>query len=172
LRGLIFYGTLEELRPLLAGSDLRALLRRRRRRIELMNGVELPKTMTLESLERIANEYVAEPGAEGAGEGASPGVVEAEAFVIAGPEALGEGDLAAARGRLLILPDLSPALAKALPPVAGLIVEARGPAGFAGQWARAVGIPCVTGAEGATARLTNGRRLRLDGGLGTIGWSS
>jgi pyruvate,water dikinase len=99
-----------------------------------------------------------------AGLAGSPGVVEGRARVILRAEQLDELE----NGDVLVAPSTSPSWT----PVFGTIVAAVSDIGgvmcHAAIVAREYGLPAVVGVAGATKRIKNGDRLRVDGSAGTV----
>lgn len=90
--------------------------------------------------------------------GVSPGRVRAEVA----------HDPRAAAGRVLVVRNLDPALAGALPFVAGLVAETGSPLSHLAILAREYKVPAVVGVAGAPDRFGDGDLVVLDGASGTI----
>jgi rifampicin phosphotransferase len=98
------------------------------------------------------------------GSAAVPGVVEGVARVVSGPE-----DFDRVRpGDVLVALTTTPAWTPLFPSLAGLVTETGGILCHAAIVAREYGIPAVVGASGATLVVTDGARVRVDGGKGTV----
>jgi pyruvate,water dikinase len=98
------------------------------------------------------------------GAGASPGVAEGVARVVAG-----QNDFARIRnGDILVTTTTTPAWTPLFPSLAGLITETGGILSHAAVVAREYGLPAVVGAAGATTAIRDGTRVRIDGVTGTI----
>ena len=92
-----------------------------------------------------------------------PGVVEGEVAVRHHP-----GDGSGVRGRILVASRTDPGWVPLFPSVIGLIVERGSLLSHSAVVAREMGIPTIVGARGATDRLADGVRIRLDAGAGTV----
>ena len=98
------------------------------------------------------------------GDGASPGIGEGEARIVRRPE-----DFRRVRpGDVLVTTTTTPAWTPLFPSLAALVTETGGILCHAAIVAREYGVPAVVGAEGATRRLADGARVRVDGTAGTI----
>jgi rifampicin phosphotransferase len=103
-------------------------------------------------------------GDELSGAGASPGVVEGVARVVAD-----QSDFARIqRGDILVTTTTTPAWTPLFPSLAGLVTETGGILSHAAVVAREYGLPAVVGAAGAAAAIQDGMRIRIDGTAGTI----
>jgi len=98
------------------------------------------------------------------GQPAGHGIASGRARVILNPEDL----FTLKKGEILVCDAIDPAMTFVVPLTAG-IVERRGGMLIHGAIiAREYGIPCVTGIPDATARITTGDRLTVDGYLGIV----
>jgi pyruvate,water dikinase len=98
------------------------------------------------------------------GAGASPGVAEGIARVVAGPEdfsRVGAGDV-------LVTTTTTPAWTPLFPSLAALVTETGGVLSHAAVVAREYRLPAIVGAAGATREIRDGARIRVDGTTGTI----
>ena len=96
------------------------------------------------------------------GVGASAGVHEGTARVVRGPS-----ELARVReGDVLVAEATSPALNVALTLVGAIVTEQGGLLSHAAIVARELGVPAVVACPGATRRIPDGARLRVDGSSG------
>jgi pyruvate,water dikinase len=98
------------------------------------------------------------------GAGASPGVAEGTARVVAGPEdfsRVGVGDV-------LVTTTTTPAWTPLFPSLAALVTETGGVLSHAAVVAREYRLPAIVGAAGATRAIRDGARVRVDGTTGTI----
>jgi rifampicin phosphotransferase len=97
------------------------------------------------------------------GTAVSAGVVEGLVRVIFDPhiESL-------APGEILVCPGTDPAWTPLFLAAGGLVLEVGGLMSHGSVVAREYGIPAVVGVHGATTRLRNGQRVRVDGTHGTI----
>ena len=98
------------------------------------------------------------------GTGASPGVYEGPARVILDP--LNAGALQA--GEILVAPYTDPAWTPLFMVAGAAMVEVGSYLSHAGAVAREYAMPCVVDVAGATARITNGELLRVDGDSGKV----
>jgi pyruvate,water dikinase len=92
------------------------------------------------------------------------GVVEGIARVVLDsndPTALEPGDI-------LVAPITDPSWTPLFVPAGGVIVDVGAPMSHAIIVSRELGIPCVISATGATRRIPNGARVRIDGGTGLV----
>jgi len=162
--------TRPELRDALTGDGdgLRALVAGRR--AELAEGLREGPRPYLgdpppESDRHVALEKFYGSGGHGlAGAGASPGVAEGVARVVAGAE-----DFARVQpGDVLVAATTTPAWTPLFPSLAALVTDTGGILSHAAVVAREYRIPAVVGAAGATATIPDGARVRVDGTSGEI----
>lgn len=159
----------EELRRALTGTfDLRALVARARdeRARGLVEGVRPYLGDPPEERERdsIIEGFYGSSGDELSGAGASPGIAEGVARVVAD-----QADFARIRrGDILVTTTTTPAWTPLFPSLAGLVTETGGILSHAAVVAREYGIPAVVGAAGAATAIQDGTRIRIDGSAGTI----
>lgn len=73
-----------------------------------------------------------------------------------------------ADGAVLVVATLDPALAPALPRLAGIVSETGTPLSHLAILAREYGVPAVVGVDGATRRLAHGIRVGVDGRRGLV----
>ena len=98
------------------------------------------------------------------GTGASPGVADGPARVVAGV-----GDFARVRpGDVLVTTTTTPAWTPLFPSIAALVTETGGILSHAAIVAREYGLPTVVGATGATRRIPDGAPVRVDGDAGEV----
>lgn len=93
-----------------------------------------------------------------------PGVAEGVAKVVLDsndPFALEPGDI-------LVAPITDPSWTPLFVPAAGVVVDVGAPLSHAIIVSRELGIPCVISATGATRRIPNGARIRVDGSTGLV----
>jgi pyruvate,water dikinase len=93
-----------------------------------------------------------------------PGVVEGTARVVLHPanaDALEPGDI-------LVAPITDPAWTPLFVVAGGVVVNVGAQVSHAIIVSRELGLPCVTSVTGATDRIPDGARLRVDGTLGTV----
>jgi pyruvate,water dikinase len=99
-----------------------------------------------------------------AGMSGCPGQAEGIARVVLDsndPFALEPGDI-------LIAPITDPSWTPLFVPAAGVVVDVGAPLSHAIIVSRELGIPCVISATGATRRIPNGARIRVDGSTGVV----
>jgi len=98
------------------------------------------------------------------GLGASPGNAEGPARVVSGPAdfpAIQDGDI-------LITDKMSPGYNVILPLLKGVVTDTGGKLSHPAIVAREYGLPAVVGCEDATARISDGDRITIDGESGTV----
>ena len=148
--------------------DLRSLVAERR--AELERGLaEGPRPYLGEPPESRARHIALEKfygsgGGELAGAGASPGVAEGVARVVADQDDFSRVQT----GDILVTTTTTPAWTPLFPALAGLVTETGGILSHAAVVAREYGLPAVVGAAGAATAIQDGMRLRIDGTAGTI----
>ena len=96
------------------------------------------------------------PGCPGHAEGIARVVLDSN-----DPFALEPGDI-------LIAPITDPSWTPLFVPAAGVVVDVGAPLSHAIIVSRELGIPCVISATGATRRIPNGARVRVDGSTGVV----
>jgi len=96
------------------------------------------------------------PGCSGVAEGIARVVLDSN-----DPTALEPGDI-------LIAPITDPSWTPLFVPAAGVVVDVGAPMSHAIIVSRELGIPCVISATGATRRIPDGARVRIDGGTGIV----
>jgi pyruvate,water dikinase len=93
-----------------------------------------------------------------------PGQAEGIARVV-----LDSGDpFALEPGDILIAPITDPSWTPLFVPAGGVVVDVGAPLSHAIIVSRELGIPCVISATGATRRIPNGARVRVDGSTGVV----
>jgi phosphohistidine swiveling domain-containing protein len=155
-------------RALTETFDLRALVARRmdERSRGLVQGARPYLGDPPEKRERdsILEGFYGSGGTRLTGAGASPGVAEGVARIVAD-----QADFARIRtGDILVTTTTTPAWTPLFPSLAGLVTETGGILSHAAVVAREYGLPAVVGAAGATSAIHDGMRIRIDGGAGTI----
>jgi len=111
-------------------------------------------------------EYTEEPASTGdalTGIPGSPGVAEGEVFVVTGVEDFPRFP----RGAVLVARTTNPAWTPLFHSAAAIVTESGGPLSHGAVTAREMRIPAVMSVRGAMA-LTNGERVRVDGGRGVV----
>ena len=96
------------------------------------------------------------PGCSGIAEGIARVVLDSN-----DPSSLGPGDI-------LVAPITDPSWTPLFVPAAGVVVDVGAPLSHAIIVSRELGIPCVVSATGATRRIPNGARVRVDGNTGIV----
>jgi pyruvate,water dikinase len=96
------------------------------------------------------------PGCVGVAEGIARVVLDSN-----DPTALGPGDV-------LIAPATDPSWTPLFVPAAAVVVDVGAAMSHAVIVSRELGIPCVISATGATRRITDGTRVRVDGNTGVV----
>ena len=159
----------DELRTALTEPvDLRAAVARRRdeQARGLAEGVrpflgEPPDGRTRDT---VVESFYGSTGSALSGAGASPGIAEGTARVVAGPDDFSR----VASGDVLVTTTTTPAWTPLFPSLAALVTETGGILSHAAVVAREYGLPAVVGAAGATKAIPDGTRVRVDGTAGTI----
>jgi rifampicin phosphotransferase len=98
------------------------------------------------------------------GAGASAGVAEGIARVVAGAEDFAR----VSPGEILVTTTTTPAWTPLFRALGGLVTETGGILSHAAVVAREYGLPAVVGAAGACSAIPDGARIRIDGSSGTI----
>ena len=98
------------------------------------------------------------------GLGGSPGSISGEVFIITDPAQFADFP----QGAILVARTTNPAWTPLFYHAAGVITESGGPLSHGAVTARELGIPAVMGIRDACHRLTNGQRVKIDGGLGRV----
>jgi rifampicin phosphotransferase len=95
---------------------------------------------------------------------ASPGLVEARARIVLGPQCFGKIE----QGDVLVARTTSPTYNVLLPMLGGIVTDRGGLLSHAAIVAREYGMPAVVGTSDATKRIRDGARVRIDGARGTV----
>ncbi len=163
--GDIFFLTFSEARAIVAGEDLRQIIRERHARYnhELQRR-HLPRVLLSDGTEPTVTSQASE-FTEGMlkGSPASPGRVTAQARVILDP--------IGARlepGEVLVAPSTDPGWTPLFLTAGGLVMEMGGMMSHGAVVAREYGIPAVVGVAGATERIVTGQHVTVDGAAGTV----
>lgn len=165
--GDAFYLTLDEWLALAEGrpaADLEQLLEQRKRDLAWYRTLTPPRLMTSEG-EQLTGRRQRQDVPEGAllGTPVSAGVVEGIARVVLRPE---EAKLS--EGEILIAPFTDPGWTPLFHSAVGLVMEVGGLMTHGAVVAREYGLPAVVGIDGATSRIPDGARIRLDGTRGYV----
>ncbi|TDF95057.1 phosphoenolpyruvate synthase [Paenibacillus piri] len=163
----VFYLTLDELLRLLQGEragQLQALLERRKQEFERFCELTPPRIMTSEG-EIITARRKRQDAPEGAllGTPVSAGVVEGIARIVLRPE-----EARLNKGEIMIAPFTDPGWTPLFHSAVGLVMEVGGLMTHGAVVAREYGLPAVVGIDGATERICDGDRIRLDGTRGYV----
>jgi phosphohistidine swiveling domain-containing protein len=159
----------EELRSALTEpAGLRALVARRREKQArgLAEGVRpfLGEPPAERNRDTAVESFYGAGGSALKGSGASPGVAEGVARVVADQD-----DFARIQsGDILVTTMTTPAWTPLFPSLAGLVTETGGILSHAAVVAREYGLPAVVGAAGAVTAIADGTRVRIDGTSGAI----
>ena len=97
------------------------------------------------------------------GIGCYPGIVEERLKVIHSPR-----DNLSIDGQILVAMRTDPGWAPLFPTCTGILVERGSTLSHSAVIARELGIPAVVGVPNLLAIVTDGERVRLDGGLGRV----
>jgi len=98
------------------------------------------------------------------GMGGSAGTVEGLARVVLDPS----DPLTLEPGEILVAPITDPSWTPLFVPAAGVVVDVGAVMSHAVIVSRELGIPCVVSAAGATTRILDGARIRVNGDTGTV----
>jgi pyruvate,water dikinase len=153
-----------EVHRVLAGEDLRPLVRERRASYEReMSRRHIPRLLLSDGTEPSPI-----PTGEAAahlltGAPASPGQITAIARVILNPNGAHLEP-----GEILVAPSTDPGWTPLFLTAGGLVMEMGGMLSHGAVVAREYGIPAVVGVPAATERIANGQRITIDGTAGTI----
>ncbi|GAA4839433.1 phosphoenolpyruvate synthase [Actinomycetospora corticicola] len=142
----------------------RDLLEQRRQELAVARTLSPPRVLTSdgEALSGAFRRDDLPPGAL-AGLPVSRGVVEGRARVV-----LDLADAVFAPGDVLVTAFTDPSWSPAFVAVAGLVTEVGGTMTHGAVVAREYGLPAVVGVEGATRRIVDGQRIRVDGTNGSV----
>lgn len=164
----LFFLTLSEAYAALSGADLRELVRERRASFEQELGRRyVPLVLLSDGTEPTAppQRIQREASGEGLLQGtpASAGSVTGVARVIRDPHGAHLSP-----GEILVAPSTDPGWTPLFLQAAGLVMDVGGAMAHGAIVAREYGIPAVVGVRGATERIRTGRRLTVNGTMGTI----
>lgn len=171
----VFYLTREELRAHNDGravtTDMAALVAVRKAELARHEEVDAPDRFetarppydTRIAAKEVTGDAPPDAGATLHGIACYPGVVEADARVVAGP-----GDALDLDGRILVAVRTDPGWTPLFPTAGGILVERGSSLSHSAVVARELGIPAIVGVEGLTTRVRDGDPLRMDGARGTV----
>jgi rifampicin phosphotransferase len=159
----IFFVSIPEVRAVLAGTDLRSVVRERRAFYDgELRRRHVPRILLSDGTEPATEAATAEEDGL-RGTPASGGVVSAKARVILDPTG--------ARlepGEILVAPSTDPGWTPLFLTAGGLVMEMGGAMSHGAVVAREYGIPAVVGVPHATGSIATGQRITVDGSAGTI----
>jgi rifampicin phosphotransferase len=161
----VFFVDLVEARAGLGGRDLRQLVADRRAKYALeLNRRRVPRVLLSDGTEPEA-ELVASAKADGSlsGTPASAGRVTGIARVIVDPVGA-----QLEPGEILVAPSTDPGWTPLFLIAGGLVMEMGGANSHGAVVAREYGIPAVVGVPNATAHISTGQRITVDGSAGTV----
>jgi pyruvate,water dikinase len=163
----VFYFSLEELLSLTRGEsvgDVEQMVEERKQAFHRYSGLTPPRLMTSEG-EIITGTRAGRKAPDGAliGTPVSAGVVEGIARVVMRPE---EAKLNA--GEIMIAPFTDPGWTPLFHSAIGLVMEVGGLMTHGAVVAREYGLPAVVGVDGATEKIKDGDRIRVDGTQGYV----
>ncbi len=161
----IFFITLPEAHDVLAGTNLRALVRERRASYEQeLARRHVPLVLLSDGTEPSVTPHIARSSEVPLqGTPASPGVVTASARVIFDPQSAH-----LEHGEILVAPSTDPGWTPLFLTAGGLVMEMGGAMSHGAIVAREYGIPAVVGVQGATEHIPTGSCITIDGTTGTI----
>lgn len=134
----------------------------RRRAHERHKRTDVPTLITSEGeIPRVEREDLGENTLVGTG--VSTGVVEGTARIIHDP-----GNATLQSGDILVCPSSDPAWTPLFATASGLVTEVGGRLTHGALVAREYGLPAVVSVTGATERITDGQRIRVNGTQGTV----
>jgi pyruvate,water dikinase len=160
----VIFLSVPEVHRVLAGEDLRPLVRERRE--------SLDREMARRHIPRLLLSDGTEPSPVPTGEAAahilrgapaSPGQMTAPARVVLNPNGAHLEP-----GEILVAPSTDPGWTPLFLTAGGLIMEMGGMLSHGAVVAREYGIPAVVGVPAATERIASGQRVTIDGTSGTI----
>ncbi|MGY1623854.1 PEP/pyruvate-binding domain-containing protein [Geodermatophilus sp. SYSU D00965] len=161
----VFLLGLREVAAALDGRDVRDLVVERRRAYDReMTRRHVPRVLLGDGSEPEARAVpVAEADGALRGTAASAGTATGPARVVLDPDGA-----FLAPGEILVAPSTDPGWTPLFLTAGGLVMEMGGPNSHGAVVAREYGIPAVVGVPGATARITTGQQLTVDGGRGLV----
>ncbi|HEX2075847.1 MAG TPA: PEP-utilizing enzyme [Geodermatophilus sp.] len=160
----VFFLDLREVAAAIDGRDLRDVVPARRASYDRELGRRhIPRVLLSDGTEPEARTDL--PAADGAlvGTAASPGTVTGPARVVLEP-----AGAHLSPGEILVAPSTDPGWTPLFLTAGGLVMEMGGANSHGAVVAREYGIPAVVGVPGATARITTGRQLTVDGTRGLV----
>jgi pyruvate,water dikinase len=161
----IFFLTFDELEQVVRTRQVDgALVAARRDDLEAYRRLSPPRVLTSDG-EALQGSFRRDdlPPDDLAGLGVSAGTIEGRARVVVD---LADADVEP--GDILVTAFTDPSWSPLFVSIGGLVTEVGGLMTHGAVVAREYGLPAVVGVEGATRRIPDGRRIRVDGTLGTI----
>ncbi|MDV8147503.1 PEP/pyruvate-binding domain-containing protein [Arthrobacter sp. B10-11] len=162
----IFFLDFAEAHRALAGASFREVVAERREAYDAELGRRrIPRVLLSDGTEPEALQAAGTGAAAGvlSGTPASAGTVTARARVILDPQGA-----ALEPGEILVAPSTDPGWTPLFLTAGGLVMEMGGPNSHGAVVAREYGIPAVVGVPDATAIISSGQVITLDGGAGTV----
>ena len=162
----IFFISLPEARSVLAGRDLRSVVRDRRADYENeLKRRHVPRVLLSDGTEPAGETGDTLRTSDGILQGApaSGGVVTGLARVILDPNGA-----SLEPGEILVAPSTDPGWTPLFLTAGGLVMEMGGAMSHGAVVAREYGIPAVVGVPDATGRIITGQQIAVDGSTGTI----
>lgn len=162
----IFFLDFAEAHRALAGASLREVVAERREAYDAELGRRrIPRVLLSDGTEPEALQAAGTGATAGvlSGTPASAGTVTARARVILDPQGA-----ALEPGEILVAPSTDPGWTPLFLTAGGLVMEMGGPNSHGAVVAREYGIPAVVGVPDATAIISSGQLITLDGGAGTV----
>ncbi|MHB8690567.1 MAG: PEP-utilizing enzyme [Solirubrobacteraceae bacterium] len=159
----VFFLTLEELTAGTPPVDAPALAAERRERHARYMQTKLPDGWWGDPVP-IGLGDATPPATELCGSAASPGTIEGIARVV---QTIDQRD-ELLPGEVLVCHTTDPGWASLMHLAAALVIDVGGPLSHGAIVARELGVPCVIGTQRATALISTGDRLIVDGSAGTV----
>lgn len=161
----IFFLTLQETHAVLAGEDVRALIRERQMGYEReLQRRHVPRILLSDGSEpTVAAADGGELPGMLRGTPASPGIISGQARVILDPTGAHLEP-----GEILVAPSTDPGWTPLFLTAGGLVMEMGGAISHGAVVAREYGIPAVVGVPEATERIVTGQRITIDGAAGKV----
>jgi pyruvate,water dikinase len=163
LRDGIFYLEPAELGALIAGRNLRPLIKERRQRRQLALSLEVPAVLFSDDLEAVGRPVGALGATELQGIPLSAGVAEGPALVLSEPSLP-----ARSNDYILVCPSTDPAWVPLFLHARALVMESGGVLSHGAIVAREFGLPAVAGLPSIHRRLRTGQKLKVDGNTGKL----
>jgi pyruvate,water dikinase len=160
----VFFLDLAEARSALDGADHRVIVAARREDYQReLRRRHVPRVLLSDGTEPEATAGSADLDGALAGTVASAGIVTAPARVVLDPVGAHLEP-----GEILVAPSTDPGWTPLFLTAGGLVMEMGGPNSHGAVVAREYGIPAVVGAAGATARISTGQLVTIDGAAGLV----